>query len=526
MNVTETNAKGLHRQLKVVIAADELERRLSERLDELKGRARIKGFRPGHVPKDHLRKVYGRSVMAEVVQQAVADTSREAISQRDERPAFQPTVVLPEDQGEIDKIFSGASDLAYTLSFEIMPKIEAMDFGKIALERPVALVTDTDMEKAIDRLRAANLRYKPKEGAAETGDRLTIDFVGKIDGDPFPGGSTEDAHIQLGSGDFIPGFEEGLTGAKAGEEREVEATFPADYPEAGIAGKTARFEVKVKEVASPETPDVDEDFAKGLGVETVEALRDTVKKRLEQDRAGASRLKLKRALLDALNEGHKFELPPTLVDKEFEAIWRQVMADLERTKRSFADEGTTEENARADYRDIAARRVRLGLILSEVGTRNQINVTDDEVSRALLEREGCTVLTASSWIEFNHVLAGNSPDIIFLDVNLPSIKGNRLSEVLKSQSNKKDIPIVLISDLPEKSLDEMFPSSGANAWMRKPLTRDKMSPEFRKQTELVIDDFYQQLVETMPFAVTTLSTLSAKLPVASPWTLSASRVSP
>ena len=386
MNVTETNAKGLHRQLKVVIAADELERRLSERLDELKGRARIKGFRPGHVPKDHLRKVYGRSVMAEVVQQAVADTSREAISQRDERPAFQPTVVLPEDQGEIDKIFSGASDLAYTLSFEIMPKIEAMDFGKIALERPVALVTDTDMEKAIDRLRAANLRYKPKEGAAETGDRLTIDFVGKIDGDPFPGGSTEDAHIQLGSGDFIPGFEEGLTGAKAGEEREVEATFPADYPEAGLAGKTARFEVKVKEVASPETPDVDEDFAKGLGVETVEALRDTVKKRLEQDRAGASRLKLKRALLDALNEGHKFELPPTLVDKEFEAIWRQVMADLERTKRSFADEGTTEENARADYRDIAARRVRLGLILSEVGTRNQINVTDDEVSRALLER--------------------------------------------------------------------------------------------------------------------------------------------
>ena len=386
MNVTETNAEGLRRQLKVVIAADELERRLSERLDDLKGRARIKGFRPGHVPKEHLRKVYGRSVMAEVVQQAVAETSREAISQRDERPAFQPTVVLPEDQGEIDKIFSGASDLAYTLSFEVMPQIVAMDFAKIALERPVAQVTETDMEKAIDRLRAANLRYKPKEGAAEKGDRLTIDFVGKIDGEPFPGGATENAPIQLGSGNFIPGFEEGLTGAKAGDEREVEATFPADYPETSLAGKAARFEVKVKEVASPETPDVDEDFAKGLGVETVEALRDTVKKRLEQDRAGASRLKLKRALLDALNEGHNFELPPTLVDNEFEAIWRQVMADLERTKRSFADEGTTEEKARADYRDIAARRVRLGLVLSEVGSRNQISVTDDEVSRALLDR--------------------------------------------------------------------------------------------------------------------------------------------
>ena len=324
--------------------------------------------------------------MAEVVQQAVADTSREAISQRDERPAFQPTVVLPEDQGEIDKIFSGTSDLAYTLSFEVMPHIKAMDFGKIALERPVAQVTDTDMDKAIDRLRAANLRYKPKEGAAETGDRLTIDFVGKIDGEPFPGGATENAPIQLGSGNFIPGFEEGLTGAKAGDDREVDATFPADYPETSLAGKTARFEVKVKEVASPETPDVDEDFAKGLGVETVEALRDTVKKRLEQDRAGASRLKLKRALLDALNEGHTFELPPTLLDNEFEAIWRQVMADLERSKRSFEDEGTTEEKMRQDYRNIAERRVRLGLILSEVGTRNQITVTDEEVSRALLER--------------------------------------------------------------------------------------------------------------------------------------------
>ena len=185
--------------------------------------------------------------------------------------------------------------------------------------------------------------------------------MGKIDGEAFPGGSTEDAPILLGSGNFIPGFEEGLIGAKAGEEREVEATFPAEYPEARLAGKTARFEVKVKEVATPETPPLDEDFAKGLGVETVEALRDTVKKRLEQDRAGASRLKLKRALLDALNEGHSFELPPTLVDNEFKAIWHQVMSDLERTKRSFADEGTTEEKAKADYRDIAARRVRLGL---------------------------------------------------------------------------------------------------------------------------------------------------------------------
>jgi len=386
MNVTETSVEGLRRQLKVVIGAAELEQRLSARLDELKGRARIKGFRPGRVPKEHLRKVYGRSVMAEVVQQAVAETSREALSQREERPAFQPTVALPEDEAEIDKIFAGTSDLAFTLSFEVLPKFELMDFGKLALERPVAEVTETNIDKSIERIRAANLRYQPKDGAAETGDRLVIDFTGSIDGKPFAGGSTEDAPIVLGGGNFIPGFEEGLAGARAGEEREVDATFPENYPEASLAGKAARFAVKIKEVGAPETPPLDEDFAKSLGLESVDKLRETIKQRLEQDRASASRLKLKRALLDALNEGHSFDLPPTLVDNEFQAIWHQVMADLERSKRSFEDEGTTEEKARQDYRDIAARRVRLGLILSEVGARNPITVTDEEVSRTLLER--------------------------------------------------------------------------------------------------------------------------------------------
>jgi trigger factor len=386
MNVTETSTDGLRRQLKVVVGADELERRLSARLDELKGRARIKGFRPGHVPKEHLRKVYGRSVMAEVVQQAVAETSREALSQREERPAFQPTVALPEDETEIDKIFAGTSDLAYTLSFEVLPKFELMDFSTLALDKPVAEVTEADIDQSIDRIRAANLRYQPKDDAAETGDRLIIDFTGTIDGTPFEGGATEDAPIVLGSGNFIPGFEEGLTGARAGEEREVEATFPEGYPEASLAGKSARFAVKIKEVGAPETPALDEEFAKGLGIESVETLRQTVKQRLEQDRASASRLKVKRALLDALDQGHSFDLPPTLVDNEFQAIWGQVTADLERSKRSFADEDTTEEKARQEYRDIAARRVRLGLILSEVGTRNQIQVTDEEVSRSLLDR--------------------------------------------------------------------------------------------------------------------------------------------
>jgi trigger factor len=386
MNVTETNAEGLRRELKVVVGADELEQRLSSRLDELKDKARIKGFRPGHVPKEHLRKVYGRSVMAEVVQQAVAETSREALSQREERPAFQPKVGLPEDEGEINKIFDGTSDLAYTLSFEVLPNVEVMDLGTLALEQPVAAVTDEDIDKSIERILATNQNYKPKDGAAKKGDRVTIDFVGKIGGEAFEGGTAEDAPIQLGEGGFIPGFEDGLLGAKAGEERTIDATFPAEYAEAKLAGRTAQFEVKVKEVAAPETPTLNDEFAKNLGVETVTQLRETVKSRMEQDRAMASRLKVKRALLDALNEAHTFELPPTLVDNEFQAIWDQTTKDLEQANKSFEDEGTTEEKAREEYRDIAARRVRLGLLLSEIGSRNGITVSDDEVNKALIKR--------------------------------------------------------------------------------------------------------------------------------------------
>ena len=386
MDVTVTSAEGLRRELKVVIGADELERRLEARLDELKDRARIKGFRPGHVPKQHLRKVYGRSVMAEVVQEAVNETSREAISQREEQPAFQPKIALPEDEAEINKIFDGSSDLAYTMSFEVLPKFQILDLKTLKLERPVSDVADDDITKSLERLAASNLRYTTKHGVAVSGDRVTIDFVGKIDDEPFEGGTAEGAQIVLGSSRFIPGFEEGLTGTKAGEERAIEASFPDDYPETRLAGKKARFEVQVKEVASPETPAIDDEFAKSVGIESLEQLREAVKTRLEQDRAVASRAKLKRGLLDALNQGHDFELPPTLVENEFNAIWSQFTHDLEHHKRSFEDEGTTEEKARTEYRDIATRRVRLGLVLSEIGRSQKIEVTDDEVNRALLER--------------------------------------------------------------------------------------------------------------------------------------------
>ena len=386
MNVTETNAEGLRRELKVVVGADELEEKLSSRLEDLKGKARIKGFRPGRVPKEHLRKVYGRSVMAEVVQQAVQETSQKALSDREERPAFQPKVSLPEDEAEINGIFAGTSDLAYTMTFEVLPTVQIMDFSTIALERPVAAVSDKDIDEAVDRILATNQNYNPKDGAAETGDRVTIDFVGKLNGEAFEGGTATDAPITLGAGGFIPGFEEGLIGLKAGDEKVVDATFPEAYGEPNLAGKAVKFEVKVKEVAGPETPTLDDEFAKSLGAESVAQMRETVKGRLEHDRGMASRLKVKRALLDALSDGHDFELPPTLVDNEFQAIWDQVTKDLEQSKKTFEDEGTTEDKAKDEYRDIATRRVRLGLLLSEIGSTNKITVTDDEVNKALIER--------------------------------------------------------------------------------------------------------------------------------------------
>jgi trigger factor len=386
MNITETNTEGLRRELKVVIGADELERRLSQRLDEMKDRVRLKGFRPGHVPKEHLRKVYGRSVMAEVVEQAVNEASRKALAERQEQPAYQPKIALPEDEAEINRIFDGAADLAYTMSFEILPKIELTDFSKLEIDKPVAPVTSEEVDQALERLRKANVAYAAKDGPAADGDQVTIDFVGSIDGEPFEGGSAEGAALVLGSGQFIPGFEAGLMGAKAGEERNVELSFPDDYPEERLAGKPAVFAVKIAAVAAPETPALDDDFAKRVGLESLKKLREMAKQRLEQDRKQASRIKLKRAILDTLNETHDFELPSELVEGEFQAIWGQVTQDLERSKRSFEDEGTTEEEAKRDYRKLAERRVRLGLILSEVGNRNKIAVSDEELNQALLQR--------------------------------------------------------------------------------------------------------------------------------------------
>lgn len=386
MQVIETISDGLKRELKVVIAAQELHTRLNAKLNEMKNTVRLKGFRPGRAPIEHLRKFYGRSVMAEVVQETVAETSKEAMAGREGRPAFQPAITFPEDRQTAEKVIEGSADLEYTMYFEILPKIELAELKTLSVEKEVAAVTGADVEKGISQLVTASVVYEPKDGAAEMGDRLTVDFTGKIDGEAFEGGSAEDAYVVLGKGGFIPGFEEGLEAAKAGEARSISVTFPEDYQARHLAGKPAEFSVTVKEVAAPRTPEVNDGFAKSLGLESSGKLKEAIRNKIEGEFETASRTKLKRALLDVLDKAHQFELPPSLVGSEFDALWGELTAQLKQANKSFEDEGASEEKAREEYGKIAERRVRLGLILAEIGQRNSIRISDEDIKRAIIER--------------------------------------------------------------------------------------------------------------------------------------------
>jgi trigger factor len=388
MQVTETLSEGLKREFKVVVPASELDAKVNDRLNELKGRVQINGFRPGKVPVSHLKRVYGRSTMAEVIEATVRDANSQIVSERGFKLASDPKVTLPTEQDEIEKLIAGKRDLDYTVAIEIVPPIELANFKSFKLNKITAEVADSEVDAGLAHIAEQNRPYVAKtegEKAAEK-DSVTIAFTGSIDGKPFEGGTGEDVVVQIGSGTFIPGFEEQLIGVGAGEKRVVNAAFPPNYMNAALAGKAAAFDVTVKKIESPTTVTIDDAFAKSLGLESLAKLRDAVKERIERDHAKMTRQKLKRELLDQLDRSHQFEPPPSLVNDEFERVWKSVTSELEAEKRSFADENTTEEKARAEYRTIAERRVRLGLVLAEIGEKNGITVTDDELSRAVVEQ--------------------------------------------------------------------------------------------------------------------------------------------
>lgn len=386
MQVIETLAQGLKRELKVVIPAKDMEARMNERLAEVKDRVKINGFRPGKVPFAHLKKVYGKSIMADLVNEIVREKPTEILSGRGEKSATQPEIAMTEDESEADKILNAQADLEFTVAYEIIPAIELKDVSGIKVTREVVEIAEDEVNEQILRIAESARTYESKKGKAANGDRVTIDYLGKVDGEAFDGGKDEDAELVLGSNRFIPGFEEQLVGVKAGDEKTITVTFPADYPAANLAGKEATFDITVKDVASAQDIEINDELATKLGLESADKLKEIVRGQIESQYGSLTRQKVKRQILDQLDELYQFETPERLVEAEFENIWRQINTDLQQAGKTFADEETTEEEARAEYRKLAERRVRLGLVLSEIGEKAGVQVSDDELQRSLFEQ--------------------------------------------------------------------------------------------------------------------------------------------
>jgi trigger factor len=386
MQVTETSSAGLKREYRVVVPAIDLEAKVKERLDDLKGRVQLRGFRPGKVPVAHLKRLYGKSAMAEVIEATVREANSKIVTDHGYRLAVEPKVVLPTEEGAVEGVIEGKADLSYTVEMEIVPAITLADFKSIKLTRLTSEVGDEEIDKALRTIADQNRPFVAKTEGAANGDRVTINFEGSLEGTPFEGGTGEDVPVIMGAGQFIPGFEENLAGLKAGENKTFDVTFPDDYRATHLAGKNATFAVTVKAVEAPGAVTIDDEFAKTLGVESLAKLKDAVKDRIAREHTLASRQKLKRALLDQLDERHKFEPPPSLAKQEFANVWSQVENDLKQQNRTFEDEGTTEEKARAEYRGIAERRVRLGLVIAEIGEKNNIRVSDDQLRAAVMEQ--------------------------------------------------------------------------------------------------------------------------------------------
>lgn len=387
MQVKETLSEGLKREYEVVITAADLDQRVNAKLDDIKGRVNIAGFRPGKVPMSHLKRVYGKSVMSEVIQDAVNDSNQKIVDDGKFKLAMEPKVTLAaEDEASVKQLIEGKSDLSYKVAMEILPKIEFPDFKKIKVTRPTTQTSDADVDQAIAKIAEANQQYEEKSGKAESGDQVTIDFKGSIDGTPFDGGAAEDAPLVLGSNSFIPGFEDQLIGVAAGDEKDITVKFPEDYGADHLAGKDAVFAIKVKKVEKPKKAEIDEEFAKNVGAESVAKLKEQVRERIQRDFNSVSRAKAKRSLLDALDSEMKFAAPPSLVEQEFETVWKAVNNDMTNRKVTWADEDTTEDEAKAEYRRIADRRVRLGLAIAELGEKNNIEVSQDELTRAMVEQ--------------------------------------------------------------------------------------------------------------------------------------------
>jgi trigger factor len=374
MQVTELSAEGLKRQFKIVVPAGDLSAKVDERLAELAQTASMPGFRPGKVPVGLLKKQYGQALYGEALEQAVNQSTAKAIEDRGLKPALQPKVDLKE-LGE-------GKDVEFEVALEVLPEIGKLDFSDIALERLKAQVPDKDVDDALDRIAKANREQKPVDPPrpAQKGDALKLDFVGSVDGVEFPGGKADDYMLEIGSGQFIPGFEDQLIGAEVSKPVDVKVTFPADYGNQELAGKDAVFKCTVKEIRELVDRPIDDELAKKSNFENLDAMRKAVSERIGQDYTQISRSMIKRQLLDKLADSHKFPVPEGLVEGEFNAIWQRI----EEAKKNGQKLEDDEDKMRKEYREIAERRVRLGLLLADVGRSNSIEVSPEELNQAVV----------------------------------------------------------------------------------------------------------------------------------------------
>lgn len=379
MQVTDTNAEGLKYEFKIVVPADKIESERESRLKELSKQIRLPGFRPGKVPMSLMKQRYGANVMGEVLEKTVQETSQSLLTERNLKPAMQPKIeVISFDDGK---------DLEYSLSVEVLPEIEALDLKVVKLEKLTAKIEDSEVDEALGRIAESRKSLEASESKrkAKKGDTLEIDFTGRVGGEEFAGGKGEGYDLELGSGTFIPGFEDQLVGAKPGETHTVTVTFPEDYHAADLAGKDAEFEVVVKAHKDAKVPEIDDEFAKSIGFEDLNGLKDAVREQIGKEYGNLTRGRMKRSLLDQLAELAAFDVPQGMVDAEFDAIWRQIEQAKENDSLDEEDKGKSDDELKEEYKALADRRVRLGLLLADIGQKNEIQVGQDDLNRAIMQ---------------------------------------------------------------------------------------------------------------------------------------------
>ncbi len=386
MQVIETLNDGLRRGFEVTLAAADLASRGESRLAELGRDLRLPGFRPGKVPLSVVRQRYGGAVRAEIVEKSVSEATEKLLGERGLRPASEPRVGLKDEAGAIEP----DRDLAFTVELELLPEITVPDLGAIALERLVATPDDASIDKALEEVRKRNRTFEDVDEVrpAAVGDVLVTDFVGTIDGVAFPGGTATDIAVEVGGEGFIPGFTTQLEGLSPGDARTIHVTFPDDYQATELAGKAAAFEVTAKTLRRTVEPALDDALAKSIGFDDLGRVRDAVREQMSAEYRQISRLRIKRALLDRLSEGAGFEAPPTMVEAEFGQIWNRIEAERKAGRLDEEDRAKDEETLRTEYRAIAERRVKLGLLLAEIGRANGIQVGADEMARAIRAEAG------------------------------------------------------------------------------------------------------------------------------------------